>query len=255
MRLFLKSPLRLCVSMLWSLLVLPGLVQSTEISKLKCFSAAFEPFVIEREGSVSGIDVDVVKEAGRSLGIDVDFELMPWARLENALRDGKVDCVAAYFRTPEREAYMHFTGVPLHITAYSFFVNTGGNYSYKSIQEVNGWTVGVNRGFKTTEEFEQAILEKRIVPVEVNSTKQGFDMLRLKRLDAVLTNQHVGLYLTKQHHPGAFEALKPSMRATPAYLVFAKKEEFKQLVGRFNESLMDLMTDGRYQEIFQSYTR
>lgn len=250
-----KLPLRLFLSVLWGSLMLAGLAQATEIEKLNCFSTTFEPFVIDQDGSVSGIDVDVVTEAGRSIGVDVTFALMPWSRLESALQDGKVDCVAAYFRTPEREEYMHFTGVPLHITAYSFFVNVGDKPAYTSIQEVNGWTIGVNRGFKTTTEFEQAVAEKRITLVELNSTKQGFDMLRLKRLDAVLTNQHVGLYLTKLYHPGAFEALKPSLRATPAYLVFSKKEKLKQLVGRFNESLMELMTDGRYQKIFQGYTR
>lgn len=226
-----------------------------EIRNLKCFSTAFEPFVIDRGGVVGGIDVDIVTEAGRSLGIAVQFELMPWVRLEQALKEGKVDCVAAYFRTPERVPYMHFTGVPLHITAYSFFVNAEDKPAFKSIDEVRGWNVGVNRGFKTTARFEQAVAEKRIEPVELNSTKQGFDMLRLKRLDAVLTNQHVGLYLGKLHHPGAFSPLEPSMRATPAYFVFAKKKKFEALVGRFDEALMRLMTDGTYKKIFDSYTK
>ena len=62
--------------------------------------------------------------AGENLGIDIDFSLMPRARLELELKAGRVDCVAAYFRTPERESYMLYTGIPLNVTSYSMFVHS-----------------------------------------------------------------------------------------------------------------------------------
>lgn len=222
---------------------------------LRCFSTQFEPFVIESEGEIRGIDVEIVREAGKLAGIRVEFALMPWLRLEQSLKRGEVDCVAAYFRTAEREAYMLYTGVPLHITTYSLFVHREDARQSVPVEQIKGWRVGVNRGFKTTETFEKAVSEKRITPYELNNTKQGFDMLRRGRLEAVLTNRHVGQYLTREHHPGAFVALEPSLQATPAYLVFARRPEFEALVGRFDEALMKLMTDGTYQSIFLKYTQ
>lgn len=220
--------------------------------QLTCYSTAFEPYVIDRGDEIVGVDVEIVQLVGRELGITVNFRLMPWKRLEHELKKGKVDCVAAYFRTLDREAYMHFTHVPLHITAYTLFVGKNSP-AYAPLEQINQWSIAVNRGFKTTPELELAVKEKRVELVELNSTRQGFEMLQLDRVDAVLTNLHVGRYLTKQHFPGAFQPVKPSLSATPAYFVFARKKELEPLVPLFDEALMNVMIDGRYMEIFERY--
>ena len=222
-------------------------------STLKCYSTTFEPYVIEKDGVISGIDVDIIKMAGAALGIEIEVALMPWARLELQLKAGLVDCVAAYFRTPEREEYMLYTGVPLHVTSYSMFVSAAGPEASLSVQ--TGWRVGLNKGFKTTTEFDRAVAENQMSIVELKSTKQSFDMLALKRIDAVLTDYHVGRYLVQQHYPGAFTPIAPNYRATPAYFVFAKREPFFSLISKFDNVLMQMMVDGRYKAVFDSYAK
>jgi len=234
-------------------LLLSASAYASQPKKLTCYSTAFEPYVIDNNGKISGIDVDIIQMAGADLGIDIEFDLMPWARLEIQLKAGRVDCVAAYFRTPERDSYMHFTGIPLHVTSYSLFVNA--NKADTDFSTIQDWQVGINRGFKTTIEFERAEAQNRLSSVELNSSKQGFDMLSLKRLDAVLTDIHVGQYLVKNHFPGQFAPIKPSFRSTPAYFVFAKKEKFKALVPKFDGVLMQMMIDGRYKAVFDRYTK
>ena len=242
------SALAILATMVFSMAVHAALPQ-----KLTCFSTAFEPYVIDNNGRISGIDVDIIKMAGADLGIDIEFSLMPWARLEIQLKAGHVDCVAAYFRTPEREAYMHFTGIPLHVTSYSLFVNA--ERSDTDFERIEDWQVGINRGFKTTQEFELAEADGRVSRVDLNSTQQGFVMLNLKRIDAVLTDVHVGQYLVKLNYPGKMSTMKPSFRSTPAYFVFAKKDKFKTLIPKFDGVLMKMMIDGRYKKVFDSYAK
>lgn len=223
--------------------------------KLECYSTVFEPFVIEREGRIEGVDVDIIKLVGAELGIDISFALMPWSRLEQELQQAQVQCVAAYFRTEEREKYMHFTHVPLHMTAYTLFVKSGRTAANTRFSDIRDWNIGVNRGFKTTPEFEDAIKRGRIRRIDLNSTEQGFSMLKLGRLDAVLTNYHVGKFVIKHQFPGEFIALRPSIRSTPAYFVFVKKPGYDKLVPLFDEALFRIMIDGRYQEVFNRYMR
>ena len=125
MRIFCTRFLRY-LSLFIALSILPffSMAHAETPDKLLCYSTVFEPYVIYKDGVISGIDVDISKMDGEDLGIDIDFSLMPWARLELELKASRVDCVAAYFRTPERESYMLYTGIPLHVTSYSMFVHS-----------------------------------------------------------------------------------------------------------------------------------
>jgi ABC-type amino acid transport substrate-binding protein len=221
-------------------------------TKLTCASTAFEPYVIEKDQRIYGVDVEVVQAVGKRMGIDIEFVMIPWKRLEQEVKFGNATCVAAYFRTPEREEYMDFSNVPLHITAYTLFTHRE-KFPAMTFADIKGWSVGVNRGFKTTTDFEAAVYEKRILQVELNSTDQGFDMLHLNRLDAVLTNLHVGQYLTRVKYPGKFVPLQPSLSSTPAYFVFSKKANLSHMIPVFDEYLMQVMIDGTYKQIFDNY--
>lgn len=241
----------------WVYFLCAGFAHSADIPpQLTCYSTPFEPYVIKKETDkgheIVGVDVEIVQLVGRELGIAIDFEMMPWKRLEHEVKNGNVDCVAAYFRTLDREPFMLFTHVPLHITAYTLFVGKNSP-AYAPLEQIRNWSIAVNRGFKTTPELELAVSQNRVELVELNSTRQGFDMLALGRVNAVLTNLHVGRYLTKQHYDGAFHPMKPSLSATPAYLVFARKTALEPLVPLFDEALMNVMIDGRYMEVFDRY--
>lgn len=228
-------------------------VVAQTISQLTCYSTVFAPFVIEENGQVKGIDVDAVKEVGKRLGIDITFALKPWKRLENEVETGDSNCVAAYFRTPERLKYMDFTNVPLHITAYTLFTKHKRPTPFRSFEQIKGWTIGINRGFKTTPAFEHALKMNWVTKYEVKNEAQSVKMISLDRLDALLTNYHVGLYNINLLGKTDITPISPSLSSTPAYLVFSKKAKLDWLVPLFDEALFEILQDGTYQKIFDAY--
>ncbi|WP_290329880.1 substrate-binding periplasmic protein [Vibrio tapetis] len=234
-------------------LLFPLAGYSQEPGKLTCYSTVFSPFVIEDNGEIKGIDVDVIKEVGRRLHLDISFALKPWKRLEQDVKDGTVSCVAAYFRTEERREYMDFTNVPLHITSYTLFTNKAEVKAFKTFKDLKGWAIGVNRGFKTTPEFESAMSHGLITKHDVKSDEQSVKMVSSNRLDAMLTNYHVGLYNIKKLGASDVRPLLPSIRSTPAYLVFSKKQNLAHLVPKFDEVLFSVIQDGTYQRIVDQY--
>lgn len=234
-------------------LLFPSAGYSQEPGKLTCYSTVFSPFVIEENGDIKGIDVDVIKEVGRRLHLDISFALKPWKRLEQDVKDGTVSCVAAYFRTEDRMEYMDFTSVPLHITSYTLFTNKVEVKAFKTFKDLNGWAIGVNRGFKTTPEFESAMSNGWITKYDVKSDEQSVKMVSSNRLDAMLTNYHVGLYNIKKLGASDVRPLLPSIRSTPTYLVFSKKQNLAHLVPKFDEALFSVIQDGTYQRIVDQY--
>lgn len=80
-------------------------------------------------------------------------------------------------------------------------------------------------------------------------------MMTLNRVDAVLTDRHVGQYLVRENYPGMFVPIKPSFRSTPAYFFFSTKDQFKPLISKFDSVLMEMMVDGRYKKVFDAYAK
>ncbi|MGP4843450.1 substrate-binding periplasmic protein [Marinobacter sp. 1Y8] len=231
------------VSLLWSLTL-----HAQQNRSLTCFSAVYPPYVIEN-GGLTGIDVDVVREVGKRLGIDITIRLEPWKRLEEALAAGLRDCVFSYFKTEPRKAYALYTSVPLHITPYTLFVRTDKKPVTGKLQDLFGKTIGVNRGFQTTPEFESAKRLGQIKVIEVGKDEQSMRMLALGRVNAVLTNDDVGRYMIRKLGLEDIEPLMPPMSITPAYLVLRKTPDLEPLLDQFNWALFEILKDGTYESI------
>ena len=41
----------------------------------------FPPFSFEDDGKVKGVDIDIIQEMGKRLGIEIKIDLVPWKRL------------------------------------------------------------------------------------------------------------------------------------------------------------------------------
>jgi len=218
-------------------------------------STVFAPYVIEKNGIVSGVDVDVVKEIGRRLHIDIEIGIKPWVRLEKDIESGQEQCAFAYFRTSARQAYMDFTNVPLHITSYTLFTQDDRVENYRQLTDINGFVVGINRGFKTTSEFETAVRRGDVKEFRVEQEEQSFQMLNAQRVDAVLTNYFVGAYQIKQLGYTNVVPLFPPLDSTPAFLTFSKRAGLEDLVTLFDSALYEILIDGTYQRIFDRYTK
>jgi polar amino acid transport system substrate-binding protein len=222
-------------------------------------STVYPPFIINDDGILKGIDFDIAKEAGRRVCIQVDLQLMPWGRIAKFLKagSGSLESVVAFFKTPARQDYMVFTDVPLHITKYTLFVRSEDDIVFNQLSDLRnfkGYTIGVNRSFKTTAEFKQAQLDGIFKTQVVKNDRQNFGKLTSGRIDAVLTNYHVGSYTIKHLNlSNKIKALPLPLSNTPAYMVFAKSAKLDFLVPKFNTALKAMQQDGTYKQIYEKY--
>ncbi|GAB3033104.1 substrate-binding periplasmic protein [Bowmanella dokdonensis] len=220
---------------------------------LNCASDHFAPYVLELDGEIRGINIDLVKRAAAMLGIEMNFVLVPWKRLELDLEQKEFDCVVAYFRTREREAYMHFTQVPIQFTSYNLFVSQGRLKPGWSLEQLHGWRIAYHRGFLIPSQLTGLGAKGKIYLVPVQNDEQAMGMLHKGRIDALITNKAVGEHILRHNDWPGIEAVSPALSFTPAFLVFARTDELAPLVARFDEALFRLLYDGSYLEIKQRY--
>lgn len=240
-----------CFSMLISAQQLPKSISVT--------STVYPPFVINDNGVLKGIDFDIAKEAGRRLGIEMHLQLMPWGRIGKHLKmaNSPLQSVVSFFRTTHRSSYMDFTDVPVHTTKYTLFVRIQDNVVFNTLADLNnfkGYTIGVNRSFKTTDEFKQAQLAGVFKTEAVKNDRQNFRKLMAGRINAVLTNYHVGSYtINSLNLSNDIKALPYPLSNTPAYMVFAKSAKLAFLIPKFNDVLKAMQQDGTYKKIYEKY--
>lgn len=223
---------------------------------LLCYSTAFAPYVIEQGGKISGIDVEVVAEAGRRAGIHIQFRLLPWVRLENEVRNGplsEVNCAFAYTSNPQRLTYMDFMQEPLKITRYQLFVRKGDFAQWRGVADLQGKRIGLRRGFVVPGEFEVMRKKQSFVVEEVDDDVNNFRKLSLGRIDALVANADVGAQVMQQLQLAQVHALAPALVETPTYLVFNKASRMQDKAALLDLSLRKMREEGVVERIRAKY--
>jgi polar amino acid transport system substrate-binding protein len=223
---------------------------------ITCYSDVFAPFVTLEGSEIRGIDVDIIAEAGRRVGITVNFRLLPWVRLERDISLGAasdVECAFAYTVTDLRKTYMDFTTVPVKLTELSIFARRGRFESFKGIEDLKGKTIGIRRGFKMPAAMQAMVDQGSIKLEEVNSDQQNFEKLARDRIHAIFSNREVGLETLEQLGRTDIIALTPSVQVTPTYLVFNKAKGLADLLPLFDKAFKAIATDGTYRKIRARY--
>ena len=249
----LSVTLQCVLAAICAVIAAPSWGQSRE---LVCYSDDFAPYVIVDGEEIRGIDVDTIAEAGKRIGIKVQFKVLPWVRLEREIALGAesaVECAFAYTLTPERQAYMDFTSVPVKLTELVLFARRGSFESFQSFDMLKGKRIGVRRGFKIPATLKALIDKGEVKLEEVNVDLQNFEKLSRGRLDAVLSNHEVGDQTLKNMAVSNVVALSPPVLVTPTYLVFNKAKNLSALVPLFDKGLKSLVADGTSRKIKARY--
>ncbi len=219
----------------------------------------FTPFCFEERGVVQGIDIDIMREAARRMNLGIKITPLPWKRALVEIKEGNAFAGGmSLFRTPEREEFTFFTG-PVHYSRISVFVKKDRLLKFNNIADLYGVTVGINRGFAISDEFDVAVKTGKIRMEEVNSTEQNIQKLLAGRIDCFLGNNINTLYfLKKSEFKGMVKELeKPVVKGKAAYFVFSKKainNENRWMIQKMKKVLEDIHKDGTYDRIVRKYT-
>ena len=117
-----------------------------------------------------GLDIDLMTAIAKSLGMGVEFTPYDGADFNgifDALNSGEFDCVAAGTTvTPEREKKAAFAQ-PYLISGQSLAVDTGRLPAVRSIDDLDGLTIGVQQGNSSGPIAEKLVAEGKAARVRV----------------------------------------------------------------------------------------
>ena len=223
-----KCLLLSCLCLLVVSVISPQSVFARNKMVLKCGTNIFAPFGFEKDGKIQGIEAELMHEVGRRLGIDIELKIYSWAALLESMRFGTIDCMFAAFKTEDREKFMLYTNVPIHISSLVFYVHKDKEMPFLGkIEDLKNKRIGIVQGFKNPYDFEKGERRQMYQVFRLRDLEINFKILQKHCIDAVLVNRHVGEYTLGQLKLDGIYPLSVPLTATPAYITFSKFLETK----------------------------
>jgi polar amino acid transport system substrate-binding protein len=137
------------------------------------------------------------------------------------------------------------------------FVRKGSEFPFASVQDLYGKTVGIVRGYKIGDEFNQAVAGGRIKTEEVTEKEMNVKKLDNGRIDCAISPLETTLVMI--HELGLADRIVPLpksvMESKPLHLLFSKSgkniADKADFVKRFNTVLDEMKKDGTSTRIYE----
>jgi len=212
----------------------------------------YPPYEYVEDGEVKGINLDIIREAFKRMGVSPYFEPRPWKRALFQLKAGKILALSSGFKSEKRMRFAYFPEAPLGMETNMVIVRSDSDLIVNSLDDLRSITLGVVREYVYGEPFDSM---KGFQKKEGQSSQQLLRMLLEERIDAAMGNKAVFRYLAEKQ--GKFDQIKfiHEVGSEPLYLMFSKEHgaKSKNLSRDFGVKVNEMIKDGTFAAIEAKY--
>ncbi|NEB78247.1 transporter substrate-binding domain-containing protein [Streptomyces sp. SID14478] len=201
-----------------------------------CTTGDYRPFTYKdpKDGSYSGVDVDMARDLAKSLDAEARFVDTTWADLVPDVSGGRCDIAVGGVSVTLPRARQVYFSEPTREDGKTPIVRCADKDKYQTLEDIDqaGTDVVVNPG-GTNEQFARANIKKATLTVHPDNTTV-FDEIVAGRADVMMTDASETLYQAKLHpelcsvHPD-----KPFTFSEKAYATPRGDRDFQEYVTQF----------------------
>lgn len=212
----------------------------------------YPPYEFVEDGEVKGVNVDLIREAFKRMGIKPFFEPRPWKRALFDLENGDIIALSSGFKTPKREAFAIFPSEPLAMETNAVVALAESGVKIASLEDLRGLKVGVVREYVYGHGFDEM---QGLDKVETNTSHQLLKMLLEQRMDVVVGNRAVLKYIAKDYGQLAQIKFVYVLGSDPLYLFFSRAHApmTEKLSRDFSRTIKAMHEDGTFARIEAKY--
>jgi len=221
------------------------------------------PFQWQAEdGSLKGLDIDMVRAVLNHAGYTVKFKRMEWNRLLNkGLRNGEIDIALGATKTANREKFAYFSDLPYILWDNVMLIQKIREKEFSHIKKLShivdqDITLGVARSTIYSNDYEQLLNSSafRKHLFFVAKEEHAFDLLLSHEVDAILTS---GIHLQPEGplNPNLVVQmyLNNDTESTGSHFMLSKYSVAPIDLVRINKSVSELQTNQTLKKILKQY--
>jgi polar amino acid transport system substrate-binding protein len=221
------------------------------ISMVKLVADPYPPYQFEQDGKVTGMDHDIISEAFKVHGVDVQTTLHDWDECVTLLDAGKADGIFQITRNPRREEIYIFSA--LLRTARTLFFKKGDtiiqlNERKNLADQLSGTKIGVLAGYSYNEAVDRL---KSSLKVKKTASKELLQGLFRDEFALALIDEGVAAFLMKRLGVEGVEQAPGFEISRPLYVAFRKN--LPEPVHLFNLGLAEIRKNGVYKSVCRHY--
>jgi polar amino acid transport system substrate-binding protein len=216
----------------------------------------YPPYEYSENGNIKGMAVEIVQETFRSMGHDVEIEIWPLARSIEMVKNGEVDGIFTFFKTPEREDFVLFSKEVLLKQKISLWVKNNSIIDFDGdLSALRNYRFGVVRKTSYGSIFDNAVKNGTLKVFESYTIEECVNQLINGRVDIWVSNRAGAAYELKK--AGKYLEVReviPIIQDLPAFVGFSKKRNLEGLRNDFDKALSKFKNTRNYSRIVKKYS-
>ncbi|WP_412460876.1 substrate-binding periplasmic protein [Pseudomonas sp. SC11] len=235
------------------LLLLACLSPLAKAERLRLVSDDWAPYIYRQYGRPAGIDHEVVSEVFKRLGIEVDWQFLPWKRCLAMVEQGLADGIMDTFHVGERESYLIYASEPLSTVEFVLYQANARPHPVQRLDDLAGLRIGTSPGYTYGNALDDST---RLHREDAPTHEANFGKLMLGRIDLLITDRRAGRYLRQQLGlQDSVRELPLVIERQPQFLGLARKPGREALAKAFSEELQRFKQEPAYAALAARYTQ
>ncbi|QRK83986.1 transporter substrate-binding domain-containing protein [Pseudomonas granadensis] len=239
------------ITQLFAVLVFACLSFAARGEKLRIVTEPWAPYVYEDGGKNLGLDYETTAIVFQRLGIEVEWQFLPWKRCLSMLETGQADGALDIFHSAERDSTLLYPSEPLSDVEFVMFYANDRPHPFNRLEELKGLTIGTSPGYLYSEDFSQSQLFTR-EPAPTHEA--NFGKLVRGRIDLLITDRRVGQHLLDELNIRSLITENPTVISRQSqFLAVRRNAGMDLLVQRFGAELKRFKREPAYAELSARY--
>jgi polar amino acid transport system substrate-binding protein len=241
--------LMIATSLLWATLAANAAEPASDAS-LGLVGSLWSPYIDPLRPN-DGLATELVTAALTRAGYQVASKIETWPRAYEGAASGVYDVVIAVWQTPEREKELLFSE-PYLFNDIVLMSKKGRTLPFRSVDDLVGFTVGVENEFAYGGGFDERADIKRVVN---NSLIENLLLLRRGKVDLVIADRWSLYYALMPDAVSELEMLPNALVRRALHVgVSRARADASKIVADFNRALVTMNDDGTYRKILDKHT-
>jgi len=243
--------LRVIIVATLSLACLPVTAISAETAQIRVAMSHWPPWKIIERGEYSGADVAILQAIEKRLAIHFEYVECPWRRCIELVKNGDVDLITSFSRTPDREAFVHYLETAYRAEKIVFYRERDKPFSVRTYADLYKYRIGTLKG---TSYFDRFDSDPRLEKMAVALDRQLPQMLFAGRIDLIAGYEKpTDYFIRREGHTNVFVKEPYSVTGVLSHLAMSKKSKQLSLIPELNRAIRRMVENDEIEAIIDRY--